>query len=137
MGETKMTTRLKRAQRELTEAESIADETFLAMGRAEFAWVESKLDTGSWFEHQQRADTRKACLRDMRRSRNTFRKHLKEVITLRWAVDRLTEDRERRQAVAQRTRQHKAPHETTVGLTAYSAGRFQRWGHDDEAEISL
>jgi hypothetical protein len=116
-----MTTRLKRAQAAHTEAETAAEAAFLDMGAAELAWLHAKMESGPWTEWEERDARRKACLRDVRRARNTFRKHLREVIEARNDIERLTEDRERRQAVALRSKQRQQ-RRATVAEIAASAG---------------
>lgn len=111
-------TRLKRAQRAYEEADAAATTAFEAMGAAEVAWMRTKLETvpwGGWEEHDAR---RKACLRALRRARSDFRKHLRAGLEASKDIDRLTEDRERRQDVARRTRQRKQRCATVAGLAA-------------------
>lgn len=116
-----MSTRLKRAQRTYEEADVAATDALEAMGLAEVAWMKAKLETGPWNEWDERDARRKACLRSLRRARNDLRKHLRAGLEAARDIERLTEDRERRQAVALRSKQRQQ-RRATVAEIAASAG---------------
>jgi hypothetical protein len=124
-----MTNRRKRAAQAVTEAEEATEAAFMDMGAAELAWMMAKI------EH--RYDEQEDCKRDLRRTRNAFRKHLKEYHVAAKEAERINAELDRkrdRQRERERIRSDLMHDLKPEDLTMYHAGRFQRWGHGDDVE---
>jgi len=126
-----MTNRRKRAAQAVTDAEEATEIAFMEMGKAEFAWMMAKIE--------YRYNDQEQCKRDLRRTRNAFRKHLKEYHVAAREADRINAELDRKRDQRRKREQLRSDlHDLNPSdLTMYHAGRYARWDHGDDMEASL